>query len=365
MSTIGQAIPVSIFGESHGKMIGLTIHQIPGGIPIDLEQISYALWKRRPKSKISTPRQEKDEFEIVTGMKDGVTTGAPITILIENKDTRSRDYQPEILRPSHADYSANVKYEGFNDYRGSGHFSGRLTATIVILGSIAEQILFYKGIEVFSHIKSVKEIKDSSMLESELSTKLRSKLKKEDFPVIDEEQAEKMKNVILNASSLHDSVGGEIETAITGVSAGYGEPFFDSVESVLAHLMFAIPAVKGVSFGSGFDITKLFGSEANDSFAIVDDRVVTTTNHSGGIQGGITNSMPIVFQVAIKPTPSIGVEQETINIETMEQVLHSIKGRHDPAIVHRAVHVVNAMAAYGLLELIIRREGTKWMHLSK
>lgn len=365
MSTFGQAIPVSLFGESHGSMIGLTIHQIPGGIPIDLEHINHALWKRRPKSSLSTPRQEQDKFEIVTGLKDGSTTGAPITIVIRNEDTRSRDYEPNIMRPSHADFSAQMKYGGYQDFRGSGHFSGRLTAAVMILGSIAEQILFYKGIEIISHIKSVKTTKDISFLETELSTKLRTELRETDFPVIDEEQKKKMEAVIINAKELNDSVGGEIETAVIGVPAGYGEPFFDSVESLFAHLMFSIPAVKGISFGSGFDITRMFGSEANDPFVIVDDKIVTKTNHSGGIQGGITNGMPVIFQVAIKPTASIGKKQKTVDIQKMEEVEHSTHGRHDPAIVHRAVHVVNAMAAYGMLELIVRREGTKWMFFKR
>lgn len=365
MSTFGQAIPVSLFGESHGTAIGLTIHQIPAGIKLDLDRINHALWKRRPKSKLSTPRQEQDAFEILSGVKDGITSGTPITIIIRNEDTRSKDYEPNVLRPSHADLTAEEKHFGYQDYRGSGHFSGRITAPIMILGAISEQLLASKGIEVVSHVQSVKNIYDVSVIDKPFSIDEIKTLNEMDVPVRDLEKKAQMEDVILKAKQQLDSVGGTIETVVLGMKAGYGEPFFDSVESVLSHLIYSVPAVKGVSFGSGFDITKSYGSEVNDAFIIKDGAVETKTNHSGGIQGGITNGMPIVMTTAIKPTASIGKEQDTVDIKLMKEVKHQTHGRHDPAIVHRAVHVVSAMTAYGLLELITRREGQVWMHLEK
>lgn len=362
MSTFGKVIEINLFGESHGSTIGIIINNFPPGIALDLDSIRDALFKRRPKSALSTSRQEQDEFEIVSGYFNGLTTGAPLTFLIPNKDTRSTDYTPNILRPSHADFTAHEKFNNFHDYRGGGHFSGRLTAPIVILGAISEQLLAMKGIVVGSHIASIKEAFDKEFSAFNPSIDLLKTLNSSRFPVLDGAQTKVFEDIILSAKKNKDSVGGTIETMILGLSPGYGDPFFDSIESTLSHLLFSIPSVKGVEFGKGFAITKMFGSEANDSFYIDNGKIKTKTNNSGGIQGGISNGMPITFKVAIKPTASIGKTQNTVDINKMEEVQLNLLGRHDPAIVHRVVHIINAITSYAVLELIVRKEGISWIN---
>ena len=361
MSTFGKAIEVNLFGESHGDSIGIVINNLPAGIKLDLNNIDNELYKRRPKSDLSTPRQEKDEYKIISGYYNGYTTGTPLTIVIPNMDKRSKDYNPEILRPSHADYTSHIKHRGFEDYRGSGHFSGRITAPLVILGAISSQILKQKGIIIGSHIASIKDIKDEEFSNLDDFKSILKTLNSSDFPVINNAIINDYRKLIINAKDSHNSVGGVIETMILGLNAGYGNPFFDSIESILAHLLFSVPSVKGVEFGKGFGITKLFGSEANDSFYLDNQTIKTKTNNSGGIQGGISNGMPITFKTAIKPTASIGLPQDTVNIKTMEETTLSLVGRHDPAIVHRVVHVINAVTAYATLEIICRNEGLSWI----
>lgn len=361
MSTYGTNIKVSLFGESHGRGIGITIHNLPAGIELDLQEIERQLLLRRPKSNLSTPRQEQDSYEFISGYFNGKTTGSPLTIIIYNNDTRSRDYDPNTLRPSHADYAAHIKYNGFQDYRGGGHFSGRITAPLMILGSIAKQILAKKNIVIGSHINSIKDVSENSFIEFEPTRDILKTLLLSDFPTLDSSKAEDFKNIILTAKDNHDSVGGTVETCILGIDGGYGDPFFDSIESTLSHLLFSVPAVKGVSFGLGFDITTKYGSEVNDPFIVEKGLIKTSKNNSGGIQGGITNGMPIIFKTAIKPTASIGKAQNTVNIESKEEVILELQGRHDPCIVHRVIHVINAITAYGVLEAIARREGTTWM----
>lgn len=361
MSSFGTIIHINLFGESHGPAIGIVINNLPAGLTLDHNRIQQALLKRRPTSNLSTPRQEQDPYEIVSGYFNDKTTGTPLTVIIPNTDTRSKDYNPEILRPSHSDYVAKIKYNNSNDYRGGGHFSGRLTAPLVVLGAICEQILESKGIYVASHISSIKEETDALFTLENIQLETLKTLNLSDFPLLDDSKRQAFESVILTAKEQHDSVGGTIETAVLGLSAGYGDPFFDKMESILAHLLFSIPAVKGLSFGDGFSLTTKYGSETNDPFVLVNGQIKTSTNHSGGIQGGISNGMPIVFTTAIKPTSSIGLPQQTVNTETMEEVTLELKGRHDPAIVHRAVHVVNALTSYALVEIISRTEGTKWM----
>lgn len=361
MSTFGKAIEINLFGESHGKSIGIVINNLPAGISLDLKAINTALSKRRPNSELSTSRQEQDKYEIVSGYFNGLTTGTPLTFLIPNTDVHSTDYTKNILRPSHADYTAFVKYGSYQDYRGGGHFSGRLTAPLVILGAISAQLLAQKGILIGSHIASIKDQTDKLFSDFKPSSDILETLNSSQFPVLDSIQTELFKAIILKAKDNKDSVGGTIETMILGLDAGYGDPFFDSIESILSHLLFSIPSVKGLEFGKGFAITKMFGSEANDSFYIDNNVVKTKTNNSGGIQGGISNGMPIIFKVAIKPTPSIGKTQNTVNIAKMEEVKLNLKGRHDPAIIHRVVYVINAITAYAILELIIRKEGFSWI----
>ncbi len=361
MSTFGKAIEVNLFGESHGDSIGIVINNLPAGIKLDFANIDYELYKRRPKSDLSTSRQEKDEYKIISGYYNDFTTGTPLTIVIENKDTRSKDYNPEILRPSHADYTSYIKHSGFQDYRGSGHFSGRITTSLVILGAIANQLLKQKGIIIGSHIDSIKDVKDKEFSDFKSYNSVLQTLNSSDFPVLNDNILDLYKKTILDAKDSQNSVGGVIETMILGLNPGYGSPFFNSIESILAHLLFSIPAVKGVEFGKGFDITKLFGSEANDQFYIDGSVIKTKTNNSGGIQGGISNGMPITFKTAIKPTASIGLPQQTVNIETMKETTLSLVGRHDPAIVHRVVHVINAITSYATLEIICRKEGFSWI----
>ena len=361
MSTFGKVIEINLFGESHGNAIGIVINNLPAGIKLDLEAINAALYKRRPKSKLSTSRQEQDEYEIVSGYFNGLTTGSPLTFLIRNTDARSADYSPNILRPSHADYTAHIKYEGNQDYRGGGHFSGRLTTPLMILGAISTQLLDQKGITIGSHIASIKNQKDKEFSDINPSKDILKTLNSSLFPLIDSTKISAFEEIILKVKNNKDSVGGTVETMILGLHAGYGDPFFESIESVISHLIFSIPGIKGIEFGKGFPITALYGSEANDSFYLDNGSVKTRTNHSGGIQGGISNGMPITFKVAVKPTATIGKEQNTIDIKKMKEVKINLKGRHDPSIVHRAVHVINAITAYAILELIVRKEGVTWI----
>ncbi|MBU5488846.1 chorismate synthase [Clostridium sp. MSJ-8] len=354
----GNNLKVAIFGESHGNAIGITIDGLPSGVEIDMDKVLEEMARRAPgKSKLSTARNEKDAPEILSGFFEGRTTGTPLCGIIRNGDTRSKDYGKlkDLMRPGHADYSGNIRYSGFNDYRGGGHFSGRITAPLVFAGAICKQVLAKQGITIGAHVKKIKDISDDSFDYTNISSDLLLSLNKEELPLLDKSKEETMRNVIIDAKSQGDSVGGVIECAITGVKAGYGDPFFDSVESRLSHLLFSVPAVKGVEFGLGFDITELYGSEANDSYYYDGDVVKTRTNNNGGILGGITNGMPVVFKVGIKPTPSISKKQHTINIQTKTNEDLVIEGRHDPCIVQRAVPVIEAVAAIGILDLLKER----------
>lgn len=360
----GQNLRLSIFGESHGKGVGVVINGLPAGIELDLEQIDREMARRVPgKSSLSTARQEQDEYELVGGYFNGKTSGSPLCCIIRNKDRRSQDYEDikGIVRPSHADFTARLKHSGCNDYRGGGHFSGRLTAPLVFAGAIAKQLLGKKGIAIGSHILKIGDVQDESFSLTDIDPSLLEELKLKDFPVVSEEIGNEMKDKILEAKKEQDSVGGVVETAAVNLPVGLGSPFFDSAESKIAHLLFSIPAVKGVEFGAGFAITEMKGSEANDQFILEEGQIKTSTNNSGGILGGITSGMPLVFRTAFKPTPSISKVQKTVDMEKMEEVEISIKGRHDPCIVPRAVPVVEAAAALAILDLMIEKDGTQWM----
>lgn len=351
----GSKIKLSIFGESHGNAIGITIDGLPAGFSIDMDKIMMEMSRRAPgKSSLSTPRKESDIPEILSGYFEGKTTGTPLCAIIRNSNTKSKDYSKlkDVMRPGHADYTGAVRYKGFNDYRGGGHFSGRITAPLVFAGAICKQILEVKGIIVSAHINSIGKIKDCSFLESDISDELLNSFKENELPLINTKLEDEMRQEILSARSSGDSIGGTIECAILGVSPGIGDPFFDSVESTLAHLMFSVPAVKGIEFGKGFDISKMRGLEANDEYYLENGNIKTKTNNNGGILGGITNGMPIIFNVAIKPTASIFKEQNTVNIVTMEETTLCIEGRHDPCIVQRALPVIEAVAAIGITELM-------------
>lgn len=350
----GTNIELSLFGESHGKAIGIVIGNLPAGIKLDMNAIRKDMQRRAPgQNKMSTARKEADEVEIISGLLDGMTTGAPLVGMIYNNDQHSKDYSylKELMRPGHSDYPAYKKYHGFNDVRGGGHFSGRLTAPIVFAGAIAKQILAAKEIYVGAHIQSIKDVEDE-LFDVNVSESTLEKLFIKQYPTINDEVFMKMQEVIEEARLNQDSVGGMIECAIINVPAGIGNPFFDSIESHLSQLLFSIPAVKSVSFGLGEKITKLYGSEANDSYYYDNDIVKAKTNHNGGILGGISNGMPIIFRVGIKPTPSISKKQNTVNVKTNENKVLEVKGRHDPCIVPRAIVVVEAMAALGILDII-------------
>ena len=359
-NTFGNSVAVTLFGESHGEYIGAVIDGLAPGIEINREYISHMLTLRRPAGKISTPRKEKDEYKIVSGVVNGKTTGTPITVLIPNENVKSGDYtQIQIIaRPSHADYTAECKYHGFQDARGGGHFSGRITAALVAAGAICRYALEQKGICIGTHVKKCAGVPDREFADLAADIEV---LNEKTFAVLDDASGEKMQQAILAAASEGDSVGGVLETAITGMPEGVGEPWFDTIESMLAHMMFAIPAVKGVEFGAGFAISDMRGSAANDPFRMADGRVISTTNNNGGVNGGITNGMPIIFRTAIKPTPTIFKPQDTIDFRTMTDAVLEPKGRHDPAIVHRARVVQDAAAAIVLCDALALRFGTDWL----
>ncbi len=401
-NTFGNQLQLTIFGESHGPAIGATLAGISSGIKVDKDFIAEKLLLRSAQGELSTARQEKNGFKIVSGVFNGYTTGTALTILIPNEDTRSKDYAAlaNLPRPGHADFTAFCKYHGFQDYRGGGHFSGRITAAIVAICAICEQALLRQNILISTHIKECAGISDrtfNQFPDPEDLAPITKKLNLMDFAVIDERQGQKMKEAILAAKAEGDSVGGILETVILGLEAGLGEPWFDSIESLLAHALFSIPAVKGVSFGDGFALSKLRGSAANDAPVINADRrnnhqqelnstteepshheisqndlsdlsleqklrrISFESNHNGGINGGISNGMPILFSTVIKPTASIKREQTGVDLKTMRNTALRIEGRHDPAIVHRARQVVNSLTAFVVCDLLTMRHGTDFL----
>lgn len=354
-SEFGKNIRVSVFGESHSAGIGAVISGIPAGIKIDMERVSSFMALRAPgKNKLSTARREADQPEVLSGILDGVTTGTPICVVIRNTDIRSKDYANimDVPRPGHSDFSAYMRYGGQNDVRGGGHFSGRLTAPLCFAGAICMQILESKGIYVGAHIQSVGNIWDQRFDDIHPTVEGLTGPMWKPFPVIDDEAGAKMQEEILAAAQELDSIGGTIECVIAGVEPGFGEHMSDGVENRMAAAIFGIPAVKGIEFGSGFAGSAMRGSQNNDPFCVENGKIRTTTNHHGGILGGITSGMPIRFAVAMKPTPSIGKPQQSVSLSTMEPAVLEIKGRHDPCIVHRAVPVVAAVAAMTMLDII-------------
>ena len=359
-NTIGSSVALTIFGESHGTAIGAVLDGIAPGIPVDEEFIAHQMGLRKSVGSISTPRREADEVKILSGVFEGKTTGTPITFMIQNQDTKSKDYGELAYkaRPGHADYPANMKYHGYQDFRGGGHFSGRITAGIVAAGAVAISALRAKGITIGTHILSCAGVSDRSFgdIPSDIE-----KLSDAQFAVLDESVKDAMIEKIEAARADGDSVGGKLETAVYGFPAGVGEPWFDTLESMISHMLFSIPAVKGVEFGDGFGITDMLGSQANDCYRNVNGKVVTSSNHNGGITGGISNGMPLLFRTAVKPTPSIYKEQETIDLNTGENTTLQIKGRHDPAIIHRARVVVDSAAALVLCDQLALRYGTDWL----
>lgn len=357
----GMNIKMAIYGESHGVSIGLVIDGVPPGLKLDLEEIEKEMARRAPgKNQLSTQRKESDSFAIQSGFFEGYTTGTPLCVVIKNSDQHSKDYSilKDKMRPGHADYAGFVRYQGFNDYRGGGHFSGRLTAPLVFMGAVAKQALAQAGILVGAHILQIADIKEENFNPLGIDDKKIAELAGKDFVVMDDAIGEEMQAKILEAKAELNSVGGVIEAMVTNVPAGLGAPYFDSVESRLSHALFSVPAVKGVEFGDGFGISGMTGAEANDQLHYADGKVVAETNHNGGITGGITNGMPVIFRVAIKPTPSISREQRTISLQEKCDTTLTIVGRHDPCIVQRAVPVIEAVTAWTMWDLLL--EAKKW-----
>ncbi len=358
-SSFGQSVNICITGESHGEALVAVLSGLTPGIKIDNDYIRQCLAQRAPVGKISTPRKEADEFEILSGVFEGRTTGTPITILIRNTNTKSKDYSEmaSTPRPGHADFTAEEKYHGFQDYRGGGHFSGRITAVLVAAGAIARLTLKEKGIEIGTHVAKCGGVADRGFENiSEDIDELNNKY----FAVLDDNCAEKMQAEILKAAEEGDSIGGILETAVSGLPAGLGEPWFDSMESVLAHFLFSIPGIKGVEFGGGFAVADMRGSEVNGAFRINEGKVNPVNDLSGGINGGITNGDVLKFRCAVRPTPTIFKEQNTVDMKNLTEKTMSAKGRHDPAIVHRVRAVVDAAVSLCICDMMAQRFGTDW-----
>ncbi len=368
-NTYGTALSMTLFGESHGRAVGAVLDGMAAGCAVDEAFIAACMDKRRARGDgLSTARVEADEVHFLSGVLDGHTTGTPIALTIENANTRSGDYAKTaaLLRPGHADYTAWARYRGYQDARGGGHFSARITAALVAGGALVLQTLNAAGIEITTHIARCAQLADTPFAQddpAELQKQLRVLADKtEGFAVLDASIEQPMKDSIRAAGADGDSVGGILETAITGLPAGLGEPFFDSVESTLAHMAFSVPAVKGIEFGAGFGFAELRGSTANDPFRVDETgRVYTETNRNAGINGGLANGMPVIFRTAVKPTPSIYREQRTVAYPARENATLSIKGRHDPCVVPRAAIVQTCAAALAIGDLMSARYGERWM----
>ncbi len=360
-STWGSQLKLSVFGESHGKGIGVVIDGFPAGFAYDMEFIQRELERRAPgQSILTTSRREADKPVILSGMLDGTTTGAPVSMMIANTDTHSRDYENlrTVPRPSHSDYTGQLRYRGYNDIRGGGHFSGRLTAPIVFAGALCKDFLRKKhNIEIGSHIYSVGGVSDQPFDPAGTDRELLSRLQQETLPLISHEAGDKIRETVEQARKELDSVGGVIECAVVGAAAGIGSPMFQNAESRIASLLYSVPAVKGVEFGAGFAISGMRGSEANDCYRNAGGSIQTRTNHNGGVSGGITTGMPIIVRAAFKPTPSIGREQYTLNLKTGKEEQLQIHGRHDPCIAMRAPVVVEAAVAVAIMDLYLEAYG--------
>lgn len=358
-NTIGTSVQLTVFGESHGPAVGAVLDGLAPGVPVDEARIASWLSRRRPSGPTDTARSEEDRFSILSGVCDGFTSGSPLTIVIPNADIRSSDYSgiSDIARPSHADFTAQMKYHGFQDRSGGGHFSGRVTAGIVAAGAVCMQALAMKGISVGTHILRCGSVFDETFGD-DCAAQIRS-LEARDFPVLSD-AAGAMEDEIAAARACGDSIGGIVQTAVAGLPAGVGEPWFDSLEGVISRAVFAIGGIKGIEFGRGFGFAELRGSEANDPFRIRDGKVVTLTNNSGGINGGISNGMPVVFNMAVRPTPSISRTQRSVDFVRGRETELQIRGRHDPAIIRRICPVVSCLVAAVICDQLALRFGTDW-----
>ena len=354
-STWGNNIKISIFGESHGVGIGVVIDGLPAGERLDFEEIQFQMNRRAPGSDpASTPRREEDMPEVCSGILNDITTGAPLCAVIENANTRSVDYEKlqRLPRPGHADYTGAVRYNGYNDVRGGGHFSGRLTAPLTFAGAVCRQMLARRGVTIGGHIYAIGNIFDLPFDPVEVTAEHLNGLQRSFFALNKPDTESSMRRMIDEARMQRDSVGGIVEIAAVGVPAGVGTPMFGGVENVLASIIYGVPAVKGVEFGAGFDVARMRGSEANDPFKIVGNRIVTTRNVSGGILGGITDGMPIIVRAAVKPTPPISTEQHTVDLKEQRDAILTVGGRHDPCIVPRALPAIESAVAIGLADMM-------------
>lgn len=354
-SNFGEVIKVSIFGQSHSEAIGVVIDGLPAGEEIDLERVQAFLNRRAPgQNAYSTTRKEADQIRVLSGYYEGKTVGAPFCAMIENTNTRSKDYDKlkDVPRPAHADFTADVKYGGFADHRGGGHFSGRLTAPLCIAGAICIQILERKNIHIGGHIRSIFDVEEVGFDAVTVSKADFEAVLQQEFPTIDPRKGEEMKEAIAKAKANLDSVGGIVECCAVGLPVGIGEPMFLGLESKISSILFGIPAVKGISFGAGFDVARMYGSEQNDAYYIDEDGTIKTkTNNHGGSLGGISSGMPLMVEVAFKPTPSISQAQESVSLSERKNTTLEIVGRHDPCIVPRALPCVEAGLAVALLDL--------------
>lgn len=355
-SVLGNKIKLSVFGESHGEAIGCVIDGLPSGIKLDFDEIKREMARRAPgNDKTATTRKESDMPHILSGVLNDITTGAPLAMMIENTNTRSGDYGNlmSVPRPSHSDYPAYIKYNGNNDVRGGGHFSGRLTAPIVFAGAVAKQILKAKGVAIGAHISRIGSVSDDGFNKNNITESELDAVSHKKFAVINDKKETEMRSAVESARMNGDSIGGVIECAAIGLPVGLGGNIFDTVESRLSSALFGVPAVKGVQFGAGFDFAEMLGSEANDGYEIKNGRVALLSNNNGGVLGGMTSGAPVVFSVVLKPTPSISLPQKSVNLQTMENETLVVKGRHDPCIVPRAVPVIEGITAFVLLDLMM------------
>lgn len=359
-NAFGDSISITLFGESHGPAIGAIIDGLAPGIKVDEDFIKKQLSLRRPQGRISTPRSEQDKFSILSGVHNGYTCGTPVCITIENSDVKTKDYASLqcLPRPSHADFTAREKYHGFEFSAGGGHFSGRITASIVAAAAIIIPALNKKGIYIGTHIKRIADIFDRDF--SDYSADI-DYLSNNYFAVLDKSASQRMNEKIISIANEGDSIGGILETAVCGMPAGVGEPWFDTVEGKISHALFSIPAVKAVEFGAGFLFADMCGCEANDVFIVNDGKIKTKTNNNGGVLGGISSGMPIIFRCAVKPTPTISKLQKTVDMKTLEEADILAPGRHDPCIVHRARIVVDSITALTIADMLALRYGTDWL----
>ncbi|MDY4966733.1 MAG: chorismate synthase [Dysosmobacter sp.] len=355
-SSYGENLRVHIFGESHGPAVGVTVEGIPAGEAVDLAELRRFLDRRAPgRNAWSTPRKEADVPEFLSGLREGKTCGTPLTAILKSANTRSGDYDAlrDVPRPGHADYTAWVKYGESRDSRGGGHFSGRLTAPLCVAGGICLQLLAREGITIISRVAAIGGVRDEGELTASTAEKA--------FPTVSDSAGEAMRSAIAAARAEGDSLGGVIECAVLGLPAGLGDPMFDGMENRIAAAVFGVPAVKGIEFGAGFTAAGLRGSENNDAFSVENGRIITESNHCGGILGGITDGMPLTFRAAVKPTPSIARPQQSVDLNTGEIVPLTVTGRHDPCIVPRAVPCLEAAAAIAVYDaLLARRKEQAW-----